>query len=158
MRPTSIPYRVVYIKRWERQDAVTIANEIKYQIDSRFNIQMYALDWTGGYGEDLLNRLTEWELQAMGVKIKMKSKNDLTFNLDDALMNEQLWVNDHPNDIEAEELRFQLGGYIGKVNPNGYYSFDSTVGRDHDVDGLKLAWHAVEIGSFEPIIEIRKRR
>jgi len=153
-----VPFRIIYMKAWEREDATTIANDIYRNVHPRFNSRLYTIDCTGGYGEDLLNRMTELEIPVRGMKVKQKQKNDLTFDLDDALKLEQLWINDHPSDIDAEELRFQLAGYIGRSTATGYYTFDTTVGRDHKVDGLKLAWSSIAAGSLEPIIDIRKRR
>jgi hypothetical protein len=73
-------------------------------------------------------------------------------------MEESLWMNEHINDVEAAELRFELGGYIGKLSSTGYYIFDSTVERDHYVDALAYAWQSVAAGAVDAYGVVRKRK
>ena len=154
-----VPYRVIYTKEWERQKAQTIANDIFNNMVPRYAIKLFTVDTTGGHGDELFQKLVELDLHCRGLKVKSKSKNDMMVGingLDDAFLNRQLWINNNINDFGAEELRFELSGYIGKLQSSGYYSFDSTVGRDHYVDSLAYAWKAVKSGSLDPLVLIRR--
>jgi hypothetical protein len=153
-----VPYRVIFVKEWKRERMRTIANYIKEQVMPRFNLRLIAIDITGGHGDELMRDMVELELPCKGLKVKHKSKNNLMLGvdaLDDAFMAKKLWINRHVNDLGAEDLRFELAGYIGKLTSTGYYVFDSTVDRDHKVDSLAYCWDAVKAGSFEPIMLIR---
>jgi len=153
-----VPYRVIYTKEWQRERMRVIANFIKERVVSRFNIRLFAIDITGGHGDELMRDMVELDLPCKGLKIKTKRKNDLMLGvdaLDDAFMSQSLWINRNINDVGAEELRFELAAYVGELMATGYYKFDSTVDRDHYVDSLAYAWDAVKAGSFEPMVIIR---
>jgi len=158
-KPVFVPYRVIYIKEWNRERMISIANYIKTNIIGRYNIRLFAIDATGGHGDELLNRMIELEMPCKALKVKSKTKNELMIGgdgLEEAFMSQNLWINSNPNDLASEELRFELGGYIGEIMGNGLYKFDSTVGRDHYVDALAYAWNAVKSATFEPVVFIRK--
>jgi len=158
-----IPYRVVYIKSWEREPMKSIANDIKRNVMGRFPVKLFSVDATAGYGDELMSEMVELELPVRGTKVKTKEKNKLILGspaqkgLADAFQEELLWINNDPNDIEAYELLFELNAYTGKVMANGLYTFDSTIDRDHALDGTMHAWSSVQAGTFDPIIVVRRR-
>jgi len=159
-----IPYRVVFIKHWERENMRSIANDIKVNIQGRFPVGLYSIDATGGFGDELLQYMVDAELPVRGTKVKIIKKNELMLGspaskgLADAFQEELLWVNTDAGDIEAYELLFELNAYSGKVTRNGLYTFDSTVDRDHMVDATAHAWSSVNAGTFEPFMAKRSRR
>jgi len=159
-----IPYRVVYIKSWEREQMRSIAKYIMTSVQPRYSVRLYTIDATGGHGDELMSHMIEENLPVRGLRVKSKQKNELMvgsggrMGLDEAFMSEKLWINKNINDIQAQELRFELSGYIGKLGGTGYYTFDSTVGRDHMVDALAYAWSSVLAGSLTPFFTIRKRK
>ena len=158
-----IPYRVIYLKHWEREIARNIAADIYTNIQPRFPSKLYSIDATGGFGDELLTEMINRELPTRGTKVKTKIKNELMLGspamkgLGDAFQEELLWVNDDINDIESFELLFELNAYTGKLMSNGLYTFDSTVDRDHMVDSLAHAWSSVQAGTFEAYVSKRRR-
>jgi len=160
----NIPYRVVYIKSWDRETMPAIAHDIHRNIMGRFPVRLFSVDATAGYGDELIKEMTDLELPTRGTKVKIKEKNKLMLGspaqtgLADAFQEELLWINSDPNDVEAYELLFELNAYIGKVTANGLYTFDSTVDRDHMVDATAHAWSSVQAGTFDPLIIVRKRK
>ena len=159
-----IPYRLAYGKSWERVEHADIAADIFSNIHPRFPSLVYSIDATGGFGDDLNQRLVNFGLNTVPRKVKMKIKNDMMLGspsikgLSDAFAEELLWINNDVNDIMATELLFELNGYVASLMSNGLYKFESVVDRDHAVDALAHAWSAVQVGAFQPMLDIRKRR
>jgi hypothetical protein len=159
-----VPYRVVFGRAWERATQAEIAADIATNIHPRFPSQLYSIDATGGYGQELLNYLTNYGLPCRGTEVKMKKKNEIMLGspavkgLSDAFQEALLWVNNDIDDIIATELLFELNAYTGKVRATGFYTFDSVIDRDHMVDALAHAWSSAQAGSFDPFVSIRKRQ
>ena len=163
-KDVDVPFRVIYGKTWERKTQTEIAADINVNIHPRFPSRLYSIDATGGFGDELLNRMINYELPCRGLKVKTKNKNEMILGspavkgLDDAFAEELLWINNDVDDIIATELLFELNAYIGKLRASGLYTFDSVIDRDHLVDALMHSWSAAQAGSFEPYFTIRKRR
>lgn len=158
-----VPFRVIYGKTWERKTQTEIATDIMTNIHPRFPSRLYSIDVTGGFGDELLNRMTNYELPCRGIPVKTQNKNEMILGspaargLSDAFAEELLWINNDVNDIVATELLFELNAYVGKLRASGLYTFDSVIDRDHAVDALMHAWSAVQAGNFDPYFTIRKR-
>ena len=159
-----IPYRLAYGKSWERVEHSDIAADIISNIHPRFPSLVYSIDATGGFGDDLNQRLVNFGLNTVPRKVKMKFKNEMMLGspaikgLSEAFAEELLWINNDINDIMATELLFELNGYVASLMSNGLYKFESVVDRDHAVDALAHAWSAVQVGAFQPVLDIRRRR
>ena len=157
-----VPFRVVYGKHWERHTQADIAKDIAMNIHPRFPARLYSIDVTGGWGDELLQRLINFELPCRGVRVKTQQKNEMILGspavkgLSDGFQEELLWVNSHVDDITGQELLFELNAYTGNLRASGLYTFDSVVDRDHYVDATMHAWSAVQAGSFAPYLSIRK--
>lgn len=162
--PVHVPYRVIYGKSWERNTQAEIAADIMHNIHPRFPCRLYQIDITGGYGDELMHRLVDYELPCRGADVKSKLKNEMMLGspaqmgLSNAFLEEQLFINNNIDDIIATELLFELNAYSGKVLASGLYIFDSVIDRVHMVDALAHAWSAVQAGSFNTFIEKRKRK
>jgi len=159
-----VPYRVIHGKSWERATQKEIAVDIATNIHPRFPCRLYSIDATGGYGEELLGTLINFELNCRGLKVKTKMKNEMMLGsraikgLSDAFQEELLWVNNDVNDIVSTELLFELNAYVGKLRATGLYVFDSVIDRDHMVDALAHAWSALQAGAFDPYLSIKKSK
>ena len=124
------------------------------QLLENYNVKRIMMD-AEGIGEGLFTLLLGANAPVHGMKIKDKQKNDLIFNLSNALEKEQIIFPKEENEA-VRELIFELQNYTATPSRSkpGIYKFDSLIGREDYVIALALALEARRIESYQPIIKI----
>lgn len=146
-------YRVVNITEWRRASTEEMFPEIM-QLLENYNVKRIMMD-AEGIGEGLFTLLLGANAPVHGMKIKDKQKNDLIFNLSNALEKGEVLFPKEENEV-VRELIFELENYTATPSKSkpGIYKFDSLIGREDYVIALALALEARRIESYQPIIKI----
>jgi len=148
--------KVIFTREWRRAPSNRILAQNIYKALIRFNPLEVIVDRTGS-GIGLYQELEDTPLPIYGIDIKPKMKNRLIFDLQAALNEECLYI-----DERQEQLLYELRNYFAElIKGSELYKF-TCVSTDDYVDSLALAWHGIErMEKAKPIqlkMEARGRR